>query len=125
MLAVLRAAWSTSTTWDGLVDLCRRLTDLRTSLRQSRGIQAPLVKCSKCGSVSRADIKGVSIRSALFALRKLGAISDADFQRLDRDWKKHRATRGLDALGKNNHASSVTLTRDPSGCVAGLHDDEA
>ncbi len=59
---------------------------------------------------------GVSIRSALFALRKVGAISDADFQRLDRDWKKHRAARGLDSLGKKNGASSAATPRDPSGC---------
>jgi hypothetical protein len=46
----------------------------------------------------------VSVRSALFALRKVGTLSEADFQRLDRDWKKHRAARGLDALGKKNAA---------------------
>jgi hypothetical protein len=116
MLEVLTAAWSATTTWDERVDLCGRLTDLRAELRQSRGILAPLMKCSKCGSVSRADIMGVSIRSALFALRKVGAISDADFQRLDRDWKKHRAARGLDSLGKKNGASSAATPRDPSGC---------
>jgi len=116
MLAVLTAAWSPSTTWDELVDLCGRLTHLRTDLRQSRGIQAPLMKCSKCGSVSRGEIKGVSIRSALFALRKVGAISATDFQRLDRDWKNHRASRRLDALGKKNDASSATATSAPSGC---------
>ena len=116
ILEILIAAWSPSTTWDELADLCGRLTDLRTDLRQSRGIQAPLMKCSKCGSVSRGDIKGVSVRSALFALRKAGALSDADFQRLDHDWKKHRAVRGLDALGKKNDASSATTTSDPSGC---------
>lgn len=116
MLEALTAAWSPTTTWDELVDLCGRLTDLRANLRQSRGILAPLMKCSKCGSVSRGDIKGVSIRSALFALRKVGAISDSDFQRLDLDWKKHRAARGLDSLGKKNGASSAATTRDPSGC---------
>ncbi len=116
MLEVLTAAWSPSTTWDELIELCGRITDLRTELRQSRGIQAPLMKCPKCGSASRSDIKGVSIRSALFALRKVGAISDSDFQRLDCDWKKHRAARGLDALGKTNDTSSSATTHDPSGC---------
>lgn len=116
MLEVLTAAWSPTTGWDELVDLCGRLTDLRTDLRRSRGILAPLMKCAKCGSVSRGDIKGVSIRSALFALRKAGAISDVDFQRLDRDWKKYRASRGLDSFGEKNDASSAVTTRDPSGC---------
>lgn len=116
MLEVLTAEWSPSTTWDELVDLCGRLTDLRTDLRQSRGIQAPLTRCPKCGGVSRGDIKGVSVRSALFALRKVGTLSEADFRRLDRDWKKHRAARGLDALGRKIDASSATTTSDPSGC---------
>lgn len=116
MLEVLIASWSPSTTWDELVELCGRLTELRTDLRQSRGIQAPLTKCSKCGGVSRGDIKGVSVRSALFALRKADVLSDTDFERLDHDWKRHRAVRGLDALGKKNHASSAATTSDPSGC---------
>lgn len=114
MFDVLSAAWSPSTTWDELVDLCSRLTALRTELRQSRGIQAPLTRCPKCGNTSRADIKGVSVRSALFALRKVGKLSEADFKRLDREWKKHRAVRGLDALGKEGDAP--TPLRDPSGC---------
>jgi hypothetical protein len=116
MLEVLTAAWSPATSWDELADLCDRLTDLRRDLRQSRGILAPLMKCPKCGSVSRGEIKGVSIRSALFALRKIGAISDFDFQRLGRDWKKHRAARGLDSFGKKNGGSSAAATSDPSGC---------
>ncbi len=116
MLEVLTAAWSPATTWDELVELCARLTALRTDLREARGILPPLMTCPKCGSVSREDIKGVSIRSALFALRKAGRISDSDVQRLDREWKKHRAARGLDALGNKNDASSAATPRDPSGC---------
>jgi hypothetical protein len=103
-------------TWDELVVLCGRLTDLRTNLRRSRGIQAPLSRCPKCGSVTRGDIKGVSVRSALFALRKVSTLSEADFQRLDRDWKKRRSARGLDALGKKCGASSATTASDPSAC---------
>ena len=113
---MLAAAWSPSTTWDEFVDLCARLTELRAELRQSRGIQAPLRRCSKCGSASRADIKGVSVRSALFALRKVGALSEADFERLERDWKKHKAARRLDALGKTSDTPPATTTGDPSGC---------
>jgi len=116
MIEVLATAWSSSTTWEELADLCSRLTELRKDLRQSRGIQAPLTRCSRCGSVSRGDITGVSIRSALFALRKAGILSDAEFKRLDLDWKKHRAARGLDALGKKHDASPATTANDPSGC---------
>jgi len=58
----------------------------------------------------------VSVRSALFALRKAGILSDAEFTRLDLGWKKHKAARGLDALGKNHNTSLATTASDPSGC---------
>lgn len=99
MLKVLTAEWSPSTTWDDLIDLCRRVTVQRTEIRRSRGIQAPKWKCPRCGITSGSDIEGVSVRSALFALRKVGAISDADFKKLERDWGKQRDGRGLDPLG--------------------------
>lgn len=113
MLEVLTAEWSPSTTWDEFIELCRRVTVLRTELRRSRGIQAPLWKCRMCGSESRAEIKGVSVRSALFALQKAGAISDADFRRLERGWGKERAARGLDPLGQ---AKEVRLAPVPESC---------
>lgn len=116
MLKVLTAEWSPSTTWDELIELCRRVTAQRTELRRIRGIQAPKWKCPKCGSASRSDIAGVSVRSALFALRKVGAISDADFKRLDRDWGKQRDVRGLDPMG---NAKGVRLSGN-GGCCGTL-----
>lgn len=116
MIEVLTTAWSPSTTWEELADLCSRVTELRTGLRKSRGIQAPLTKCPKCGAVSRGDIAGVSIRSALFALRKVGVLSEADFKGLDLDWKKYRTAHGLDALGSKSGASSKATSDDPFSC---------
>jgi hypothetical protein len=74
MLEELKVAWSNSMPWDELADFCARMTELRRQLRSERGIQAPRTRCSKCGKVSRSDISGVSIRSALFALRNSGVI---------------------------------------------------
>jgi hypothetical protein len=110
MVDILTAAWSPSTTWQELADLCGRLTELRKSIRRSRGIEAPLTRCPRCGSVSRGDIPGVSIRSALFALKKSGVLSEADFKGLDLDWKKHRVAHGLDAHGRKPHASPATTS---------------
>jgi hypothetical protein len=104
MIEALKAAWSPTTTWAELADLCGSLTELRKRIRQSRGIQAPLTRCPRCGSVSRGDISGVSVRSALFALKKCDVLSEADFKRLDRDWNKHRAAHGLDAYGRKPDA---------------------
>jgi hypothetical protein len=116
MLEVLTAEWSPSTTWDELADVCSRLTELRNSLRHSRGIQAPLMSCPKCGSVSRAVLRDVSVNSALFALRKAGALPDADFRRLEHEWKKHRAAQGLDAFGKKRSAPATSASSHSAGC---------
>ena len=116
MLEILTAAWSPSTAWDELADLCSRLTELRNSLRHSRGLAAPLMKCPTCGCVSRAVLKDVSVSAALFALRKAGVLSDADFQRLDHEWKKHRAAQGLDAFGKKKAPAAPRTRRNSAGC---------
>lgn len=99
MLEDLESTWTPSMTWEELADFCRLMTEKRKDILESRGIQPPQTRCPKCGSVSRADISGVSIRSALFALKKSGIVSEADFKKLDRSWKKHKAENHLDAYG--------------------------
>jgi hypothetical protein len=116
MLADLTAAWSPSTTWEDLADLCSHLTERRQALRQSRGIEAPLTRCPKCGRASRSDISGVSIRSALFALKKIGVLIETDFKRLDAEWKQYRATHGLDAYGRRAVASASAAQGDEPTC---------
>jgi len=48
----------------------------------------------------RADITGISIRSARFVLRKIGVLSESAFRKLDRSWMKYRAEHHLDAFGE-------------------------
>ncbi len=99
MLEALRDAWSPSMTWEELAAFCGRMTALRNSIRPSRQIQAPLTRCPRCGRVAPGNPSGVSIRSALFALKKIGVLAEADFKRIDRDWLKYRAAQGLDQYG--------------------------
>jgi hypothetical protein len=116
MVRALVAAWSSSITWEELARICGRLTEMRAHIRTSRGIQAPLIRCPRCGCVSRSDIRGITISSALFALREGGVLSDADFDRLDLAWKKHRAARGLDALGREPGTSPDSAPGGRSSC---------
>ena len=99
MLAELRATWSRAMTWEQLAEFCSRMTARRSEIRRERGIQSPLLRCRCCGEVSRAAPVRISIRSALFALRKEGLVTQDEFDELDRSWKKHRASCGLDANG--------------------------
>lgn len=100
MLEQLRSTWSRTMTWPEVVDFCSRMTALRSEIRRTRGILPPLTRCPHCGTVSRSDIKGVSIRSALYALKNDGAITEEEFKQLDKSWKKHRTAHGRDAYGQ-------------------------
>ena len=102
MLEELRNTWSSSMAWEQLADFCERMTVTRRAIRKERGIQPPQTRCPACGVVSRSDIRGVSVRSALFALRKMGAVNEAEFKALDKSWKKHRAATGVDAFGRHS-----------------------
>ena len=105
MIEELRSTWSSAMTWDELADFCHCMMQKRRSIRLSRGIEPPRMRCPKCGKVSRSDIPGVSIRSALFAMKNNGIVTEVEFKKLDREWKKHKARHNLDAHGRKKDTS--------------------
>ena len=100
MIEELKSTWSREMTWEELADFCGRMTEKRKEIRRTRDIKPPRTRCLKCGLVSRSDIAGVSIRSALFALKNNDIITDAEFKELDRSWKRHKAKHDLDPYGR-------------------------
>ena len=100
MLEEIRRDWSEAMTWEELADFCERMTEMLKEIRGTRGIQPPRTRCSKCGLVTKSERSGISIRSALFALKNNDIITDADFKALDRSWKKHKAKHNLDPRGR-------------------------
>jgi hypothetical protein len=102
MLEELKTAWSISMSWDELADFCERMTDMRKQIREERGIQSPKMRCNQCGGnlIPMTDASGISIRSALFALRNNGVITNDEFKKLDKSWMKHKKKNGLDANGR-------------------------
>lgn len=100
MFAELKTSWSRTMPWREFTDLCARMTEKRKQIRRERGIQPPKTRCPMCGKASRSDISSISIRSALFALKNNGVITDAEFKELDRSWTKHKKKNGLDAHGR-------------------------
>ena len=100
MLEELGSTWSASMTWEELADFCHRMTEKRKDIRESRGIEPPLTRCPRCGAVSRSDTSAVSIRSALFALKKVGAVTEAEYKALDKSWRKYKTRNRLDAYGR-------------------------
>ena len=112
MLDDLKSLWSKEIAWETLADFCERMTEKRKRIRLERGIQPPRPvplplgeRCPKCGQISSGnasskDPLAVSIRSALFALKNSGFITESTFKELDKDWMKHKKANGLDAFGR-------------------------
>ena len=110
MIEKIKSQWSLSMTWDDLIEFCRMITEERKQIRESRRIQPPRYKCPHCGSVSQEDIHAISIRSALFILKNNGVISENDFKKTDKDWKKYRKENDLDAYGnKKSHNNALVM----------------
>ena len=83
MLEELKRTWSSAMTWEELVDFCQRIMEKRKSIRQTKGIKPPRMRCLKYGQESRSDISTVSIRSALFALKNNCVVTSAGFEELN------------------------------------------
>jgi hypothetical protein len=112
MIEELKGAWSKAMTWEDLAYFCARMTDKRKEIRVDIGIHPPRERasppppgrqCPRCGQMSRpyrANPVGVSIRSALFALKNSGVITDTEFKSLDKSWMKHKVEHSLDLYGR-------------------------
>ncbi|MCP5069864.1 MAG: hypothetical protein GY946_25130 [bacterium] len=116
MLEKLKRSWSKTMSWEELADFCARMTEKRKQIREERGIQPPKTRCPKCGKVSRSDISGVSIRSALFALKNSGVVTDAQFKELDKSWMKHRKKYGVDTRGRQESPKSPRMPTAEDKC---------
>ena len=97
MLEDLKSHWTEEMTWEDLAAFCRSMTEKRQKIKDARGIKPLRMSCGKCGG--QMEIPPISIRSALFALRKINVIGESDVKKLDREWGKYRKTNGLDAYG--------------------------
>ncbi len=100
MLEELAAWWKPDATWEALGQFCSRMMEMRATIREDRGIKSPLMYCRECDKTERMDVPGITIRSALFALKKAEVLSDEQLQELDRSWKRHQRKNGLDGYGK-------------------------
>ena len=100
MLGELERTWSASVSWEELADFCHRMTEKRKDIRESRGIEPPLTRCPTCGAVSRSDVSGISIRSALFSLKKIGAVTEVEHNALDKSWREYKTRNRLDVYGR-------------------------
>ena len=102
MLADLKAKWSSDMTWGELAAFCHDMTEKRQRIRGDRSIKPIRKACHECGGSMVPP--PISIRSALFALRKINVIDEPEFKKLDREWSKYRKANNLDAYGNSQES---------------------
>ena len=110
MLAELEAFWTPELSWDALIAFCIRMTAVRSEIRKTRGIRSPMMYCPSCKKRHRSKLPDISPRSALFALLKLGMVSDDQMKALDRECARYRREKQLDAYGNPNSTQPSAST---------------
>lgn len=100
MMAELKNIWNPQMPWEECADICKKMTVLRESIWKSRNIKPVRAWCQNCKEYHESRPPEISIRSMLFALRKLNVIDDKELKELDKAWKKYRKASNLDAYGK-------------------------
>ena len=96
MLEDLKSYWSSEWSWKGFSVFCEAMTEKRQAIKKARGIGPPGT-CKECGS--KMELLPISIRSALFALRKIAVIDKDNFRKYEKEWAKYRRANSLDSFG--------------------------
>ena len=100
MLAELKETWNHQMSWEGCADLSQKMTIFRESIWKNRNIKPARTWCPNCKEYHHSRPPEISIRSMLFALKKINVIDHDEFKELDKSWKKYRKESNLDAYGK-------------------------
>jgi uncharacterized membrane protein YebE (DUF533 family) len=90
---------------------------MRHPVAQDQDAMQPMQRQSS-PSIPMADASGISIRSALFASRNDGVITNDELKEFDRSWMKHKKKNGLDANGRN---IETTADLGTSSTTCGCH----
>ena len=100
MLEKLKADWNIELSWEEQINICEQQTKFRKQIWDKRNIKAAKVWCPNCKEYHESRPPSITIRSMLFALKKVGVINDVALKKLDNSWKKYRNQHNLDACGK-------------------------
>jgi hypothetical protein len=100
MLEALKKQWHKGLSWEEVGVLCDQMQEMRDQIRQNRNIKPVRMFCKKCGKYSLTTPGRISMRSLLFALKKVEIVTEDKLKELDKSWKKYRKTQNLDPYGK-------------------------
>ena len=100
MLNDLKEKWNFSMSWEECRGLCDEMTKKRGKIRAGKGIKPVRSWCPNCQGYRNMQPPSISIRSLIFALKKINMINDEEFKKLDSEWKKYKRDNNLNAYGK-------------------------
>jgi hypothetical protein len=114
MLDELQQSWSRCLRWEEYSSICDRMTEIRTQLRQERGVKGPKMFCRRCKEIREMTPGPVTIRSVLFALRKRGLLTDEELESMDVEWRRYRAKHRLDGRGRKRAEQTAAGNSRPA-----------
>jgi hypothetical protein len=100
MIDDLRREWNPSMSWEAYADFCDKMTNKRKTIKAEKGIKPVKGWCKNCQKYHDMEPPTISIRSLLFTLKKISLINNAEFIKLESEWKRYQRVNKLDAYGK-------------------------
>jgi RNase P subunit RPR2 len=100
MLNELKKFWKPDISWEEVSNFIEKMHSMRKNIRKTRNIKPVRMYCKNCKEYHFFEPPGVSIRSLLFALKKISVVTDIELKDLDKNWKKYRKENNLDLFGK-------------------------
>ena len=100
MIEKLKAEWRPGISFESLIELRDVLNTMLGTIRESRGIRTPVIKCPACGMVGPGAEPEVSVRAMILSLARFGIASAEETKILEREWGKFRKQNQLDLNGK-------------------------
>ena len=85
--------------WPEVSRFCSEMTELRSSIREIKGISDPKEVCHECGG-TMSWFNGISIRSFLFAAQKTNLLTPEELNKLDKQWAQFRRSKKLDKFAQ-------------------------
>ena len=100
MLDELKLKWNKDLSWEEWVHICIEETEHRKVIKQKKGIRESKIKCNCCPEGKHyMTLAPISVRSLLFALRKIDLIDDDYLKTKDKEWKSFQRKNKLDGYG--------------------------
>ncbi len=106
MIETLKNKWAPTMSWPDCSKFCEEMTAVREGIRNDRNIKPIMFFCKQCQEYHYSTMPPISIRSMLFTLKKVGAITESKFKELDKNWKKYKKENNLDPYGKKDSNDS-------------------